>query len=91
MSSISPACENIFKGICWQKYASIPSNAHSWDIALKAALPVNESGKTSLLDTTATPLVINAVSGSTADAGIRLCAQRRLVDEEMKTFSVKEI
>lgn len=52
---------------------------------------VNESGRTSLLDTAATPLVINAVSGSTADAGIRLCAKRKLVDEEMHTFSVSEI
>ena len=51
---------------------------------------VADDGRVALLDPAATPLVVDAVSGSEREAGIRLRARREEHDEAMRTISVEE-
>lgn len=84
---------------CLRKYPrdEIPSRAH--EHTRTCALMghciesgyglVDVEGRVSLLDTAATPHVIEAVTAAAQDRGIRLCVQRqRNEDGEMKTEAV---
>ena len=50
---------------------------------------VSESGETFLLDSEATPMVLNAVQQSTRERGIKLRAYRESRDGEMQTTRVE--
>lgn len=52
---------------------------------------VQEDGRVILLDTEATPLIVNTLSRSNSDCGIRLRAIRRLEGSEMKTVSIEQL
>jgi hypothetical protein len=52
---------------------------------------VDDEGRLFLLDSEATPLVVSAIRGSEKEKGIRLRAQRRMKNEEMRTVGVAEI
>ena len=52
---------------------------------------VDDQGIVSVLDTTATPLVVGALRDSKKNKGIYLRARREMQNEEMRTVSVEEV